>query len=165
MTDTDQQALRSRSRKQFPVEFWGLDYIAKPQKISERPPKVVRVWKFIERDWNGPFIMKALSINVQVRNAYYLIIGISMRRAEIESSQDERLSPSVLVGALLQADPASGDIQHKCLTARDGFQRYHQLPPVARQSVCGGLFAPLLHSQQSIRLGLRQVNHLTPPTA
>src|SRR3954449_3992697 len=150
MTGTFQQVPRSRSRKQFPVELGWLNYIAKPHKIGERLPKVVGIWKSIERHRNGPFIMKALSIDVQVRNADYLIIWISMRRAEIEPGKDYGLSPSVLVSALLQADPASADIQHKRLAARDGFQRHHQLSPVARQSVCGVLSAPLVHGQQSI---------------
>jgi len=87
-------------------------------------------------------------------------IRIPMRcSTKIETGQYDNLSDSMLVCALQEIDTPSRYVQSECLSATNSFEFYDQLAAEIGQAVQLTIPPLLVHRQQRIGLGLRNVDH------
>ena len=90
--------------------------IAEPEKVFERNPYIRRVSEPVGGKRHGPFVAKALAIEVQVRYPDFLIIRIAMRRAaEIESDEHYDLPSPILHFDLLEVDSSAAQVKQELL--------------------------------------------------
>lgn len=109
----------------------------------------------------GPLIRKSLSKEVNMWYTDFLVIRISMGcSAEIETSKDSCLPPSVLVGAFCELNTPSLNIEHKRFPTIATGQIKYEFAAKARVGVAFVVRAIFFQCQESICFSLGQFTHI-----